>query len=235
MDPRELARAGGVRLCRRSPSGTEVVAAVNVSFQEEVGEERMARCPQGVTRTDSDTLVLPHSSASVGAMTDNRIAIVHERFTEVAGSEYVVEQLAAQWPDAAVHVPLARPGGVPQGLFGPPRTTWVDSLYRALGQIGRTPTDPAYTNSVSRYEVGGCRRCGGQPSRVRDSSGVRHGCPGDGVCTQPCAVGMGILDACTRGGRPGGRCGAGPLSRLPARENWPRLRGCVASSPIRLP
>ena len=29
-----------------------------------------------------------------------RVAIVHERFTEVAGSEHVVEQLAAQWPDA---------------------------------------------------------------------------------------------------------------------------------------
>ena len=67
---------------------------------------------------------------------------MHERFTEVAGSEYVVEQLAAQWPDAAVHVPLARPGGVPQGLFGPPRTTWVDSLYRALGQRSYAPLTP---------------------------------------------------------------------------------------------
>jgi glycosyltransferase involved in cell wall biosynthesis len=75
-------------------------------------------------------------------MANTRVAIVHERFTEVAGSEYVVEQLAAQWPDAAVHVPLARAVGVPEGLFDHPRTTWVDSLYKVLGQRSYAPLTP---------------------------------------------------------------------------------------------
>lgn len=38
-----------------------------------------------------------------------RAAIVHERLTEIAGSEHVVTQLAAQWPDAPVHIPIVDP------------------------------------------------------------------------------------------------------------------------------
>jgi glycosyltransferase involved in cell wall biosynthesis len=75
-------------------------------------------------------------------MTQTKVAIVHERFTEVAGSEFVVEQLAAQWPNAPVHVPLARSVGIPDGLFDAPRTTWVDSLYRGLGQRSYAPLTP---------------------------------------------------------------------------------------------
>lgn len=44
---------------------------------------------------------------------DARIAIVHERFTEIAGSEHVVEQLALQWPKAVVFAALWRPEGTP--------------------------------------------------------------------------------------------------------------------------
>jgi hypothetical protein len=49
-------------------------------------------------------------------VSDPRIAVVHERFTEVAGSEHVVEQLAALWPRAAVYAALARPTVVPDGV-----------------------------------------------------------------------------------------------------------------------
>src|SRR5690349_52770 len=75
-------------------------------------------------------------------MTDTRVAIVHERFTEVAGSEQVVEQLAMQWPTASVFAALARPGGVPKGLPSAPRTTWLDSCYRLLGQRSYAPLTP---------------------------------------------------------------------------------------------
>ncbi|ULN42207.1 glycosyltransferase [Mycolicibacterium crocinum] len=34
------------------------------------------------------------------------IAIVHERLTEIAGSEHVVTQLAREWPDAPVYIPI---------------------------------------------------------------------------------------------------------------------------------
>lgn len=51
-------------------------------------------------------------------MSGARIAIVHERFTDIAGSEAVVEQLAHQWPQASVHAPVVRPEILPEGLRG---------------------------------------------------------------------------------------------------------------------
>jgi glycosyltransferase involved in cell wall biosynthesis len=62
----------------------------------------------------------------------SRIAIVHERLTEVAGSEHVIEQLALQWPDAEVYASIARQEGVPSGLSRPPRTTRLDSIYHGV-------------------------------------------------------------------------------------------------------
>ena len=77
-----------------------------------------------------------------------RTALVHERFTEVAGSEHVVEQLAAQWPDARVHVPIARPSGMPSSLRAVTRTTWLDHLYRATGQRSHAPLMPRAFRSM---------------------------------------------------------------------------------------
>lgn len=37
------------------------------------------------------------------------VAIVHERLTEIAGSENVTAELARQWPDAPVHIPIVDP------------------------------------------------------------------------------------------------------------------------------
>lgn len=70
-----------------------------------------------------------------------RITLVHERFTEVAGSEHVLEQLSVQWPTAPVHVPIARPSGIPAGL-GAPHTTWLDHLYRLSGRRTYAPLTP---------------------------------------------------------------------------------------------
>jgi glycosyltransferase involved in cell wall biosynthesis len=75
-------------------------------------------------------------------MSGTRIAIVHERFTEIAGSEHVVEQLALHWTKAAVLAPLARPAGIPGGLSGAPQTTWLNSCYRLLGQRSYAPLTP---------------------------------------------------------------------------------------------
>jgi glycosyltransferase involved in cell wall biosynthesis len=49
---------------------------------------------------------------------DLRVALVHERFSELGGSERVVEQLHAQWPTATVHAPIADRRAVPDGLRG---------------------------------------------------------------------------------------------------------------------
>ena len=49
-------------------------------------------------------------------MSSPRVQIVHERFTELAGSERVVEQMHAIWPDAVVHAPLVDRSAVPTGM-----------------------------------------------------------------------------------------------------------------------
>jgi glycosyltransferase involved in cell wall biosynthesis len=84
-----------------------------------------------------------------------RAALVHERFTEVAGSEHVVEQLSAQWPDARVHVPIARPSGIPSSLRTVTRTTWLDHLYRAAGQRSHAPLMPLMPRAFRSMDLDG--------------------------------------------------------------------------------
>ena len=63
-----------------------------------------------------------------------RVALVHERITEVGGSERVVGELATLWPDAPVHVPIADRAVQVQvpGLDDASRikTSWLQRLYR---------------------------------------------------------------------------------------------------------
>lgn len=75
-------------------------------------------------------------------MPPDRIALVHERFTEVAGSEEVVKALALEWQHADVHAPIARPSGVPGGMPGTPITGWLNHFYNALGQRSYAPLLP---------------------------------------------------------------------------------------------
>lgn len=71
-----------------------------------------------------------------------RIALVHERFTEAAGSEQVVKELSVQWPDAAVHAPIWKEAGLPAGLTATVQATWLQKLYRALGERSYAPLLP---------------------------------------------------------------------------------------------
>ena len=60
-----------------------------------------------------------------------QVAIVHERFTEVGGSERVVEQLHELWPSATVHAAVVDPTAVPEGMRGADvRPTKLQRLYR---------------------------------------------------------------------------------------------------------
>jgi len=59
-----------------------------------------------------------------------RVGLVHERFTEYAGSERVVGQLAAEWPDAPVFAPIVHPDGLPPGLEGRVRGDRLTPLLR---------------------------------------------------------------------------------------------------------
>jgi glycosyltransferase involved in cell wall biosynthesis len=66
-----------------------------------------------------------------GAASSKRVAIVHERFTEMGGSEHVVEQFHQIWPDAPVFVPIADRAVLPRGLLDADiRTSALQQIYR---------------------------------------------------------------------------------------------------------
>lgn len=83
-----------------------------------------------------------------------RVAIVHERFTEIAGSEHVVEQFSLQWPEAAVFAALAKPSGVPHGVSAMPRTTWLNYCYRLLGERSHAPLTPLLPRAFRGMSLG---------------------------------------------------------------------------------
>lgn len=73
----------------------------------------------------------------------NRIALVHERLTDIAGSEHVVSEMAAVWPSANVHVPFSRPEGIPEALTGRVRTSPLQEIYSRTGSTSYAPLLPA--------------------------------------------------------------------------------------------
>lgn len=72
-----------------------------------------------------------------------RVGIAHERFTDVAGSEHVVEQLAWVWPDAPVLVPFARKSGIPDINPARVRTSALQRVYPVLKGRSYAPLLPA--------------------------------------------------------------------------------------------
>ena len=134
-------------------------------------------------------------------MNEPKLAIVHERFTEIAGSEHVVEQLSLTWPHAAVHVPLARPAGIPAGLSSPPVTTWADGAYRTLRRSSYAPLMPLLPSAFRGMKLGEVDAVVVSPPRIRYTSGLRHRRPRDRIRAQPGAVGVGSRLSRARVGR----------------------------------
>ncbi|MGD0254555.1 MAG: glycosyltransferase [Acidimicrobiales bacterium] len=82
-----------------------------------------------------------------------RVAIVHERFTEVGGSERVVEQFHALWPDATVHAAFADPSALPPGLADVKvQTSSLQALYK--GGRGYARLLPLMPWAMSHIDVG---------------------------------------------------------------------------------
>ena len=71
-----------------------------------------------------------------------RLALVQERFTEVAGSEQVCEQIAIEWPDAEIHASITRASGWPAGMTQTPRATWLNHPYGWLRHRTYAPLMP---------------------------------------------------------------------------------------------
>ncbi|WP_218822445.1 glycosyltransferase [Geodermatophilus pulveris] len=71
------------------------------------------------------------------------MVVVHERFTEYAGSEAVVEQLARHWPDAPLLAPVHRPGTLPPDLERRVRSTALSRLLRGSRYAHLLPLLPS--------------------------------------------------------------------------------------------
>lgn len=85
-----------------------------------------------------------------GSVEPDRVAIVHERLTEVGGAERVVEQLHALWPEAAIHTTVVDPSAMPAGLVGADiRPSRLQALYRGGGRYAHLlPLLPAAMRTI---------------------------------------------------------------------------------------
>ena len=63
-----------------------------------------------------------------------RVALVHDKLTELGGSERVVQAMQRLWPDAPLHVAVADPAVVARGGF---RNVQPTALDRLPGGVGR--------------------------------------------------------------------------------------------------
>ncbi|WP_051111023.1 glycosyltransferase, partial [Rhodococcus rhodnii] len=87
---------------------------------------------------------------------DCRVALVHERLTEFAGSERVAAELAATWPEHTMHVALRDPA-VAARVTAPSRvhSSNLDVAYRrVLGSRSHAPLLPLFPGTFARTEFG---------------------------------------------------------------------------------
>lgn len=82
-----------------------------------------------------------------------RVALVHERLTDIAGSEHVVAAMAEEWPDARIHVPFARAEGTPAHLADRVRTGPLQRPYTALRGRSHAPLLPAVPWALGRADL----------------------------------------------------------------------------------
>ena len=83
-----------------------------------------------------------------------RVAVVHERFTDYAGSERVVEELVRIWPAADVFVPVADPAELPPGVDpSRVRTSRLQRLYRGNGRYAHLL--PLLPLAMARFDLAG--------------------------------------------------------------------------------
>lgn len=161
-----------------------------------------------------------------------RVAIVHERFTEWAGSERVVEQLHALWPDAPIHAAVVDRSVLPASLQSADvRPTELQRLYR--GGTRYAHLLPLLAAAFRRIDL-----CGVDlvitshhafANRVRAPDGVP-------VVSYTYTPARWLWDSSTRKYEVGGRVGRAGLAafaasqRRPDRASARRLQGVVVIS-----
>jgi glycosyltransferase involved in cell wall biosynthesis len=80
-----------------------------------------------------------------------KVAIVHERLTEIAGSEHVVAELAKEWPDATIDIPIV--DHRVNAAFAPRvRTGLLSTGYRMAGYLAYPPLLPLVPQWLRRRD-----------------------------------------------------------------------------------
>jgi glycosyltransferase involved in cell wall biosynthesis len=161
-----------------------------------------------------------------------RVAIVHERFTEWAGSERVVEQLHELWPDAPIHAAVVDRSVLPPSLQSADiRPSSLQRLYR--GGTRYAQLLPLLPVAFRRIDLRGfdlvvtCHHA--FANRVRAPDGVP-------VVSYTCTPARWIWDPSTRRQEVGGRVGRVGLAAFAATQRRPdraaaqRLHAVVADS-----
>ncbi|MGB3352092.1 MAG: glycosyltransferase [Mycobacterium sp.] len=82
-----------------------------------------------------------------------RLALVHERLTEIAGSEHVVAELSREWPDAPISIPIVDPR-VDASFASQVRTGVLSRAYRMAGYRSYAPLLPMVPGWLRRRDFG---------------------------------------------------------------------------------
>jgi glycosyltransferase involved in cell wall biosynthesis len=161
-----------------------------------------------------------------------RVAIVHERFTEPGGSELVVEQLHAIWPNAPIYASVIDPAALPDGLRGADlRPSPLQRLYR--GGAGYAHLLPLLPLAMARLDLGEADLIITSHHAFANRVRVRPGAVAVSYTHTPARW---IWDRPTRALEVGGPLGRSALSVFAATQRGPdtvaaqRLRGVMANS-----
>lgn len=157
-----------------------------------------------------------------------RVVVVHERFTEVGGSERVVEQLVRTFPGASVFVPVADRAHLAEGLEDVSvRTSRLQRLYRGGGHYAHLlpllPWAMARADLSSADVVVTSHHAFAQ--RVRPPAGTP-------VVSYVHTPARWIWEPGTRDGEPGGWVGGKGLAAFAATQR--RADGRAAQRPVHL-
>jgi len=167
-----------------------------------------------------------------GTTAGRRVAIVHEKFTIDAGSERVVEQMHALWPDAPIFTSVCDPTTLAPGLRDADirPVGWLQRLYRGGDHYAHLL--PLMPLAHASHDLDGYDLV--VTSHHAFANRVRvHDVP---VVSYTHTPARWIWDASMRADEPGGALGRAGLSAFAATQRRPdraaaqRLNGIVANS-----
>lgn len=162
------------------------------------------------------------------ALSRPRVAIVHERFTELGGSEAVVAEMRSLYPDAIVRAPIIDHRAVPAGLDG---ADLQDSFLRLLYRGGTRYAHllPLLPLAIRSLDVTGVDVVVAShhafANRVRPPRGVP-------LVSYTHTPARWIWDSSKRAGEAGGLFGAAGLAAFAATQRQPDRRAAARAERI---